>query len=143
MLGPVLMTWTVAVVLLRLMPPRPPMRRLFLQPGAAACGAVAIGFAVECVSYLALSFARMRRFPWVLFQAGGGVGPELISNTLAGASYHLLVTAAWVMLFLGRRCHPEPSWIDRAGRVIGVFWVLLAFWTWLVYVIEAWREGVP
>jgi hypothetical protein len=26
---------------------------------------------------------------------------------------------------LGQSGRPEPSWIDRGGRVLGVFWLLL------------------
>ncbi len=30
---------------------------------------------------------------------------------------------AWVCLWLSGRWAAEPSWIDRAGRVLGLFWI--------------------
>src|SRR4051812_23732853 len=36
---PLLLTWTFTLVLLRVLQPRPSLRRLPLQPGLAACGA--------------------------------------------------------------------------------------------------------
>ena len=30
---------------------------------------------------------------------------------------------AWLALLLARRWHPEPSWIDRMGRALGLYWV--------------------
>jgi hypothetical protein len=39
---PILTTWTEAVLMLRLIPPRPSRRRIALQPGSAACGAATL-----------------------------------------------------------------------------------------------------
>jgi hypothetical protein len=36
------------------------------------------------------------------------------------------VIGAWLALALGRRFRPERSWVDRAGRVLGAYWVFLA-----------------
>ena len=33
--------------------------------------------------------------------------------------------AAWLTLAIGRRWRPEPSWVNRWGRAIGVFWLLM------------------
>ena len=41
-LFPLLVAWTPAVLVLRLRRPRPVLRRLFLQPGASACGAITL-----------------------------------------------------------------------------------------------------
>ena len=35
------------------------------------------------------------------------------------------VAAAWLTLMIGRRWRPEPSWVDRSGRLIGSFWLLM------------------
>ena len=100
MLGPLLVVWTIATVVLRLVPPRPPLRRLVLQPGFAACGSVAFAFMIQALGYLGYDFARYRGIPWYLFRAGGGLGPDLITNSIVGAPYHILVMAAWGLLFL-------------------------------------------
>jgi hypothetical protein len=31
---------------------------------------------------------------------------------------------SWVCLTIGSRFRPEPSWIDRLGRAIAVYWLL-------------------
>jgi hypothetical protein len=141
MLAPLLMTWTVAVVVLRLFPPRPRLRRLALQPGAAACGSVILTFAMESLRYFVWAFAGRRGIPWHLFQNGGGLGRELCDNAFNGGSYHCQVAAVWGLLLLSRRCRPEPSWIDRVGRVIGLIWILLAVWFWSEYAIYDWRAA--
>jgi hypothetical protein len=33
------------------------------------------------------------------------------------------ILGGWVALVLSGRWRPEPSWIDRAGRIIGVTWI--------------------
>ena len=35
----------------------------------------------------------------------------------------LAVTVAWSMLALGGRWRSEPSWLDRAGCLLGLAWV--------------------
>jgi hypothetical protein len=34
------------------------------------------------------------------------------------------VAGAWFVLLLAGWWRPEPSWIDRAGRVIGILWIV-------------------
>ena len=36
------------------------------------------------------------------------------------------IGGAWLALALGGRWNPEPTWVDRMGRGLGVFW--LASW---------------
>ena len=35
------------------------------------------------------------------------------------------IAACWLVLIVGRRWRPEPSWIDRCGRALGAYWILL------------------
>jgi hypothetical protein len=35
----------------------------------------------------------------------------------------ITVSAVWIVLWLIGAWRPEPSWIDRAGRVVGIYWV--------------------
>jgi hypothetical protein len=39
----------------------------------------------------------------------------------------LAVLASWMTLVLGRRWRPDPGWVDRLGRAVGVFWVVTGF----------------
>jgi hypothetical protein len=41
------------------------------------------------------------------------------------------VLAAWTILFLSHRGRPERSWIDRAGRALGICWIVFALVFWL------------
>ena len=38
----------------------------------------------------------------------------------------LTVLGAWMALIVGGRWRSDPSWVDRLGRFLGVFWVLMA-----------------
>jgi hypothetical protein len=38
----------------------------------------------------------------------------------------LVVGGAWLALILARAWRPEPTWIDRAGRIVGVIWIVSA-----------------
>jgi hypothetical protein len=33
---------------------------------------------------------------------------------------------AWVCLIATRRWNPEPTWIDRFGRILGALWMVCA-----------------
>ncbi len=116
---PVLMAWTVALIPLRLLKPRPRFRRATCQPGLMAGIAVtlAIGFMGLVVGILSISMS------WLI---GGLDQVVMIQGVLMlPASLGLAVLVTWTTLLLGRRWRAEPSWIDRLGRIIGVAWVLL------------------
>ena len=38
--------------------------------------------------------------------------------------YSLAVAGAWLALALSGRWRPEPDWLDRAGRVLGLLWIV-------------------
>jgi hypothetical protein len=46
---------------------------------------------------------------------------------MSGFVYHIdvgfAVLGGWAVLVLSGRWRPEPSWIDRAGRIIGATWI--------------------
>jgi hypothetical protein len=116
-LSPLAVSLSLALFILRLRQPRPEMRRLLRQPGMVASSAtVIVGtlFVLKVfLSYYLVSPSRpfwllplydiwMRRLPW-----GGEV-----------------VAVAWIMLRLSGAWRSEPSWIDRAGRALGVYWII-------------------
>jgi hypothetical protein len=141
MLKLLLATWMFATVALRMLPPRPPLRRHVLQPGAAACGAFTFAFTIECSFHFVNLFARNRGIPWYLFH-NGYFGSELYMQVIVAGRYHYPIAAVWGLLLLSRRCHPEPSWIDRTGRALGLSWLLLALWDSSVYAIGEWGNHV-
>jgi len=112
----VLIPWTVAVFLMRLRQPRPPLRRLLRQPGAAACGAVSL-----CLGWKTLLLVLMLGVPQphnlVRIYLGDG---DAIVPWAAPA-----VAGAWFVLALTGRWRADPSWLDRLGRTIGFSWLIV------------------
>jgi hypothetical protein len=50
----------------------------------------------------------------------------------------LAVTVAWSMLALSGRWQSEPTWLDRAGRTLGLAWVvLMLFHPWLTSIFAS------
>jgi hypothetical protein len=37
----------------------------------------------------------------------------------------MAVASTWLALRLGGWWHPAPTWIDRAGRVLGWYWIAI------------------
>jgi hypothetical protein len=113
-------SWTISVLAIRLVPPRPGFRRLMRQPGTVACLIVAIVIAVKAL------------YCGVI----GAVAPPIKPNwfetlALQSGSFGAAVCVAWLMLLLSGRRLPEPSWIDRLGRALGAYWIiLLAITSW-------------
>jgi hypothetical protein len=102
---------TLAIAILRLCRPRPPWSDLVWQPGLWACGAAVITLDVLF---------------WTELYYGSNLPPEFVPCS---------VIIAWLVLAASRHCSPEASWIDRAGRFLGIAWIglfpvhlVLRFW---------------
>jgi hypothetical protein len=111
-LSPIPAAWTLAVLALRLRHPRPIRRRLMREPGMTAGCAAAGAIALGAVHYL------LDRVSLSLRHSGRGDSFELMS-LWAG----IAVGAAWLCLGLSGRWTSEPSWLDRSGRLLGLYWV--------------------
>jgi hypothetical protein len=107
---PLVATLTLTVLSLRMAPPRPRRARLFRQPGVVACLAAVCGLGlwVPLPAILAMRATRREDPPLALF-------------AIAAAS---AVGASWLILWMGRRWRAEAGWIDRAGRALGVVWLV-------------------
>jgi hypothetical protein len=134
--APLVMAWTLAVLALRFRRPRDRWSRLVQQPGLVA-GLVAalvlawrlIGFATMCARIAGrsrLSILTVRQ--GALRGAWGGWPPD----SLLFETDHYLDTMAtigvgvatcWMLLLASGRWRPERTWIDRAGRALGWFWI--------------------
>jgi hypothetical protein len=95
--------WFLAFVAFRLRRPRPPLRVVLRQPGMVAFWAVVI--------HLALDF--------IFATAGNGHFLALWPTMVVSCC---ILPLAWGAMKLTKRWMPEPSWIDRLGRVLGVCW---------------------
>ena len=102
---------SIALIPLRLRRPRPRWRSLRWQPGLVACLAVLVSLVCSTFTYL----------------------PTII-KTPAGVTLWLqmvvwpthigpVIVAMWSLLAIGNRWRSEASWIDRAGRTLGFFWI--------------------
>lgn len=112
----VLIPWTVAIFLMRLRHPRPPLRRLVLQPGMAACGAVTLWLGFKMlVPVLILGVSQQG--PVLRAYLGDGVA---VVSWAAPA-----VAGAWLLLVLSGRWRPDRGWLDRLGRALGASWLAL------------------
>jgi hypothetical protein len=93
-----------AFLIVRLRRPRAALRSMICQPGFAACAAPVV--------------VVLASMPLSLFPLSGSAGEAVELGFQV-----LLVTAAplaWVYLIATRRWNPEPGWIDRLGRILGV-----------------------
>src|SRR5262249_4634363 len=118
--SPYLMAWSSALAILSLRAPRPSRRHLGRQPGGAACHAPRLVLFLRGLMALYASVSTMQVFPYYRFILG--------TANLPGPA----IAAVWLNLAIGRRWCPEPDWVDRAGRLIGVLWIALFLFMSLV-----------
>jgi hypothetical protein len=97
-----------ACLILRLRRPRPTLRSMIGQPGFAACAAPIAFF---------LAFLPLELLPH------SGFARQVMEIT-AQVFIATAVPLAWVILIATRRWVPEPSWIDRSGRILGALWMI-------------------
>jgi hypothetical protein len=98
-----LLPWLAAFVVIRLRRPRPALREAVRQPGTAAV--LVVG------GWLMLSA------PIAMVRDAGLI---LVVRLLFVAS----VPTAWIALKWTGQWRPEPGWIDRLGRCLGIFFCL-------------------
>jgi hypothetical protein len=142
--SPFVAAWTLAILGLRLRRPRAHWRRLVRQPGLVAGLMVAlvlilrlVGFATMCARVMGQSNLGIRNVTSI---GGGGIGRlsgafmglppgylcfdfDHFLNTMAMIG--VAIGSGWMLLLVSGRWRPEPSWIDRAGRVLGWFWIAI------------------
>ncbi len=127
--------WTLALMLLWFRAPRSRLRRLGRQPGWNACLAATAIYIPALVALAGLVLVR-----WL----AAGLIPNVMPPTngfldlLHGLAFLLVpslagtaVLGSWVTLVVGRRWRAEPTWIDRFGRCLGVYWItviILPIW---------------
>ncbi len=120
---------TVACLVLWLRQPRPSLRELARRPGMVACTAAVIVLAIRLINFGCVIGIRtvdgiypvrglsMMDFNVIEFR---GLPSEM------GCA----VAASWVIQRISERWHCEPSWLDRTGRILGVFWVGTIPFSW-------------
>jgi hypothetical protein len=115
---PTLATWTLAYLLLRLMRPRPPWRKLSGQPGWMACliatAAIALTAVVSVIARVTSS-ETYNHLSWLSWQV-------MIGSIQTG----MAVFWCWATMLLSGRRRPESNWIDRLSRLLGLIWLAVA-----------------
>ena len=107
------LTLVIALLPLRLLPPRPPMRRVRRQPGFIASVTSAFYLADLVVSF---SFMRLARpSPWGVFGYLYWIATPTVGS---------VILLGWFVLAVSGRWQAERSWIDRFGRALGIGWII-------------------
>jgi hypothetical protein len=106
-------TWTLVV--LRVLGSPPARRRLFYPPGLAAC------LAVSAASIL--SFYYDWDHAYLTLQGSQSILSIVALRAVQPLPLATAVAGTWLVLALDRRWRPEPSWIDRTARCLGLYWL--------------------
>jgi hypothetical protein len=125
---PHLTAWTAALLVMRLLRPRPPLWRTMRRPGAMACLAASVAVIVISAYFTAKTTnARIITLDLSVNQRWSEAGGRMIISRIQrpGAMMFIpwldrigiAVAAAWLAQ-LGTGCwRPEPTRIDRLGRI--------------------------
>jgi hypothetical protein len=114
LIGLLLFFLSSACLLIRLRPPRPARRRLWCQPGFAACAAAVLGVVINKMAWVISNHARL---------GGWGLFDMLVSWRNWPCSGPA-VAGAWLALIVAGCWRAERSGIDRLGRVLGACWLV-------------------
>jgi hypothetical protein len=106
---------------------------LLTRPGPAACLAAAAAVVVMVTRLSLKTYAML---------SGPNYGPFLIRYIYPqvggrGARVGFAVLGAWAALLMTRGWRPQPSWLDRAGRALGLAWIAMA----LLHLILPWIQA--
>ena len=129
-----LISITLALTLIGLRGPRPPLRIGLRRPGMAACVAATAAIAVLTTRATIKDYAIF--FVAHLF-AGALFDFRYLFYSIPGDQMRVgfAVIGAWVMLLLTRAWRSEATWLDRSGRVLGWLWIgMLIFYVMLPWI---------
>ena len=127
LLCPLALTLSPALWVLRLRRPRPGLARVFRQPGMAASTATLVYelffFTATLISLvLHYAFASLNNHH-LFYSLNAVMWLWILPLCFTG----ILVLAVWIVLWLSGAWRVEPSWIDRVGRILGIYWVANSF----------------
>ncbi len=118
---------SLALVVIGLRWPRPPLRRLAARPGWMAAVAVAVTLALVCVDkaeMILLLLSMKSGLP-----SSGDLIQEIGDRMMTTPSF--AVAGAWAALAIGRRWRPGRRWSDRLGFALGFYWIAFGTVTWI------------
>jgi hypothetical protein len=115
------LTWAalaLALLVIRMVPPRPPLFKVARQPGFQVSLTVAMCIVDGFISRAALGL-RLKLSYGVTFSSSTEYLDSVSLFWLGPA-----VAVVWIVLAFCGRWRPERSWIDRFGRLLGFAWIL-------------------
>ncbi|HEX8203521.1 MAG TPA: hypothetical protein VF590_23800 [Isosphaeraceae bacterium] len=113
--------WTLGLLPLRLLPPRPDRRRLRRQPGFVSA---AIGLLIGVVSGAGMTAILAFQPP---------INPQILALLILLLPLTVgpgIAASRLTLRMLGRR-QPAADWVERLARLLGWFWIVAApvnFW---------------
>jgi hypothetical protein len=121
---PFLLAWALTTLALRARRPRPEHRRLARQPGLVAGCATILATTAVCWPAIIGALAGLNRLDRFTHQPPVYWG-NLVTGIGLPEAIGLTVAASWLTLASVVGWHPEPSWVDRAGRALGWCWIVV------------------
>jgi hypothetical protein len=112
-LVPHLSLWTLAILALGLRRPPNQLSEVVTRPGMAACVAAALAITFDLAWYI----------PFKMGHPGGILPGIMMIRCIDTVTF--AIGGAWAVLAVGSLWKAERHWIDRAGRVLGVAWVIV------------------
>jgi hypothetical protein len=130
---PVIIPWTFLLILLRMRSPRPSWRRIWRQPGMAACLVAVFAWLWTAVALLlAVNVEHVARARRVITPADWA--QKYLSDEVF-MYVGLAVAAVWVVQYSSGRWRRSADWIDLMGRVAGALWIVIGLvWTLREYI---------
>ncbi len=112
----------IAVLVCRLLPPRPRFRRFMREPGFVALLAATLVLLAWLPPF---AFNLVKKFRQGVNPSAAGLALEFITQNIANG-IACAVMASWVALYFSGRWRANRDWTDRLGRLLGVFWIVPA-----------------
>ncbi len=144
---PFAMAFTPVILVARFFRPRPRFERIAEQPGIVACAAAVVIMVIRpfqevpafLLQYLSTTSSLIRLPSPPFIRWNGPPSPSLgqiVQNVVLEAFpfytaplVGIAVLVAWLVLLANGRFRPEPDWVDRSGRVLGIYWMALGVFT--------------
>ncbi len=127
---------SIALIPLRLHGLRPRRGLLWRQPGWLACLGVLLTIILSLAQQLLSASV-------ILIQRPKNPASEVMRRLFRDVALRVpsqvifAVATLWVILALSGRWRSEKSWIDRLGRLLGVYWIVFPLLGWIVELIAA------
>ena len=127
---------TLTLFLVRLRRPRPPMKELIHHSGASACTGAVVVMVVRLITvalvlgFTAVDMPSYRSFPGIVALIG-----DIDEFQAVPSEIGCTVAAIWTLQLLGGEWEARPSWIDRLGRGLGVFWIGTIPFSWFSFTV--------